>query len=82
MIKIGEYINYQDGWRLLSHRYLKTDNIWKVTWQRDGYKQTKGNQQRKLQVARVAPSTDEDVHSRWQTFEQVQRHDKKDQRKY
>ena len=46
MIKIGEYINYQDGWRLLTHRYLKTDNIWKVTWQRDGYKQTKGNQRK------------------------------------
>ena len=46
MIKIGEYISYEEGWRLLSHRYHKTDNIWKVTWQKDGYKNSKGNQRK------------------------------------
>lgn len=33
-----------EGYDILSHRYNKTDNIWKVTWQRDGYKRNKRNQ--------------------------------------
>lgn len=32
------------GWHIASHRYHQTDNIWKVTWQRDGYKRIKRNQ--------------------------------------
>ena len=32
------------GWHIASHRYHQTDNIWKVTWQRDGYKRNKRNQ--------------------------------------
>jgi len=37
-------IFYMEGYDILSHRYLKTNNIWKVTWQRAGYKRTKRNQ--------------------------------------
>ena len=38
-------ITGKKGWHIASHRYNKTGKIWKVTWQKTGYKITKRNQQ-------------------------------------
>ena len=38
-------ITGKKGWHIASHRYVKTEKIWKVTWQKTGYKITKRNQQ-------------------------------------
>lgn len=38
-------ITGKKGWHISSHRYNKTGKIWKVTWQKSGYKITKRNQQ-------------------------------------
>jgi len=38
-------ITGKKGWHIASHRYVKTKKIWKVTWQKTGYKITKRNQQ-------------------------------------
>ena len=38
-------ITGKKGWHIASHRYVKKEKIWKVTWQKTGYKITKRNQQ-------------------------------------